>query len=219
MNLGNRIKQLRKKQNLSQTELAELCGWDSPGRVANYENSSREPTINDIIKIAKALKSDPSFLIFGQSINFPISSSTIVFDNFYTIPLIQWQDIALSKDELSDLIAKNEYEMIPMFGMEIKDCYALKVKGDSMVSTLPGNYSFPEGEIIIVNPSESPQNGDFVVALHKETKEPLFKQFIVDAGKKYLKSLNQYYPIIEFEDDIEIVGVVKKYGSFKDIQR
>lgn len=54
MNVGNRIKELRIKQNLSNSKLASLAGLSQP--VMNkLENGSRNPDIPTIEKICSAL--------------------------------------------------------------------------------------------------------------------------------------------------------------------
>ncbi|MEN2769800.1 S24 family peptidase [Escherichia coli] len=42
----------------------------------------------------------------------------------------------------------------------------------------------------------------------KSTNEATFKKYISDMGKAFLKPLNPQYPIIEMDNDCEIVGVV-----------
>ncbi len=52
--LGKRIKMLRLKKKISQTEIAYRCGFDK----SNYntiESGKRNPTVTSLLKIAKAL--------------------------------------------------------------------------------------------------------------------------------------------------------------------
>lgn len=65
MNIGNRIKDLRKKLNLTQLELADKCGL-SKNAIWNYENNKRKPQINVLSSIAAALGVPLSFLIEKQ---------------------------------------------------------------------------------------------------------------------------------------------------------
>nr|WP_298117371.1 helix-turn-helix transcriptional regulator [uncultured Pseudomonas sp.] len=53
--LGSRIKHFREAEHLSQASLAKACGWASQSRIGNYETDAREPTLSDIVLIAKAL--------------------------------------------------------------------------------------------------------------------------------------------------------------------
>ena len=60
--IGAKITQLRKQQNLSQTELANLIGA-SRTMVGNYERNANSPSIEVIVKIAKVLNVSTDFLI------------------------------------------------------------------------------------------------------------------------------------------------------------
>lgn len=55
MELGSRLKAARKAAGYSQSKLAELCGWDAPSRLANYEQGTREPTLADLRLIASKI--------------------------------------------------------------------------------------------------------------------------------------------------------------------
>lgn len=52
---GTKVKQLRKQAGLSQEELAELIKRD-PRTIVAIEAGKRNPTLNTIYKLAKALK-------------------------------------------------------------------------------------------------------------------------------------------------------------------
>lgn len=43
-----------------------------------------------------------------------------------------------------------------------------------------------------------------------KAKEATLKQYVIDAGNKYLKPLNMQYPIIKFEKGTAVIAVVKK---------
>ncbi|TGY42494.1 helix-turn-helix domain-containing protein [Clostridium perfringens] len=62
MNLGNKIKELRLKQNLKQSELAEKAQI-SRVTLGNYERGTRVPHIINLKKIANALNVDVNELI------------------------------------------------------------------------------------------------------------------------------------------------------------
>lgn len=52
---------------MSQADLSAACGWASQSRVGNYEAGLREPKIEDINKIAKALSIKPEQLLIESS--------------------------------------------------------------------------------------------------------------------------------------------------------
>jgi transcriptional regulator with XRE-family HTH domain len=62
LNIGERIIQLRKQQNLSQEELAKKTGV-SRTIIGNYERNENTPSIEVIIKLAKVFNVSVDFLI------------------------------------------------------------------------------------------------------------------------------------------------------------
>jgi transcriptional regulator with XRE-family HTH domain len=64
--LGERIKQLRKQLNMSQSELAEKVGI-SYAQVGRYETKGAQPPAETLKKIADALGVSPDYLIYGAS--------------------------------------------------------------------------------------------------------------------------------------------------------
>lgn len=53
--LGNNLKTIRTRQNITQSELAELISVDK-SFVSNIENGKNNPTLSTITSLAKALK-------------------------------------------------------------------------------------------------------------------------------------------------------------------
>lgn len=64
--LGSRIAHYRAAAGLSQASLAKACGWASQSRVGNYERDTREPNLEDIATMAKALGVSASQLLTGE---------------------------------------------------------------------------------------------------------------------------------------------------------
>ena len=64
--LGNRIKQLRKQLNMSQSELADKVGI-SYAQIGRYETKNTQPPAKTLTAIADALGVSPDFLIYGPS--------------------------------------------------------------------------------------------------------------------------------------------------------
>lgn len=62
MSIGNTIKDLRMKQNMSQQELADKAGI-SRISIGNYERGSRHPNSSVIQQLAKALNVTPTILM------------------------------------------------------------------------------------------------------------------------------------------------------------
>lgn len=55
MNFAQNLKRLRVDAGLTQEQLAHACGYSGQSRIGNYESGSREPELQEIPIIAKAL--------------------------------------------------------------------------------------------------------------------------------------------------------------------
>lgn len=121
-------------------------------------------------------------------------------------PLVSW-DSAVKRIDTPDYMApedgKEWYETLENPG---RNGYWLPSKGKSMVSdTSP---SFPDGSPILVQPDGFELvDGKYYIA-YAPGVEATFKQYIVEAGVKYLASLNPSYRTIEMGDDWKIIGRV-----------
>jgi repressor LexA len=83
-------------------------------------------------------------------------------------------------------------------------CYALKIKGDSMIDD--GIY---DGDFVIIKPNPSPTNGDIIVALLSDGTATL-KRFFKEKGRFRLQPANpSMEPIyINPEDGLDVQGTV-----------
>jgi transcriptional regulator with XRE-family HTH domain len=59
---GERVRELRQKQGLTQAELSERSGFPQ-GRISEIESGMRVPTLVTILRLAVALECSPSALI------------------------------------------------------------------------------------------------------------------------------------------------------------
>jgi transcriptional regulator with XRE-family HTH domain len=62
LNIGERITQLRKQQNLSQDELSKKAGV-SRTIIGNYERNANTPSIEVLLKLAKVFNVSVDFMI------------------------------------------------------------------------------------------------------------------------------------------------------------
>jgi len=81
-----------------------------------------------------------------------------------------------------------------------------------MTNPYPGELSFPDGTVIIVDPGRAVGAGDYVVAKDVATQQATFKRLAHDGGRWYLKPLNPTYPTIEIDDpSVRVIGRVIEY--------
>lgn len=80
-----------------------------------------------------------------------------------------------------------------------------------------GRHSFSDGDIIYIDPERQPESGSFVIVRLPGESEAIFRQYLAEGSRRYLKASNPAWPnpIIELADDAEICGVV--IGKFTEI--
>ncbi len=82
--------------------------------------------------------------------------------------------------------------------------YALRVKGDSMIDAL-----INEGDIVVMQSTETAHNGDMVAAWIKDREETTLKRFYHENGRVRLQPANPTMdPIYVQPDNLEIQGKV-----------
>ena len=186
------LKEERDKLGWSQAKLAKACGWKGPSRISNYEAGIREPSLDDIRVLAKALNVIPQELIKGElGIPENISNTNL------SMPLYSWENLSKSKEEPEIIISK-----IAPF-----DSYALRVEDSDMINRTEPSPTFPPGTIIVVNPGADYKINDFVIVRHKEKGTLLFRKvekYGLDIMLVPLNSVANIYYI----NDFYIVGVV-----------
>lgn len=91
--VGDRIKHLRKNNNLTQKELAERIGI-SRSTLAGYETNQIEPSLNVVFKISSEFGVRPSYFLRTMCVEFPKEDDNV--------------DILSKLDELMDLISSQD---------------------------------------------------------------------------------------------------------------
>ena len=92
-------------------------------------------------------------------------------------------------------------------GMVSDDCYALQVKGRSMIEDL-----IDDGDVVVVRPQETAENGEIVVALLNDGSPngvATLKRFYRERGRVRLQPANATMePIYVQPDDLRVQGKV-----------
>jgi len=196
--LGNAIKQLRKEQKLSQEDLANKVNVDK-GNISRYESGKQSPEFEKISAIAEALGVEV-WELFAKAQGANISEAP----DLNKVPLISWVQAGSWQDVFLDINNMDNIEWIETTYKPRKYSYALRVVGDSMET------KFPEGCIIIVEPEEQAHNKSYVIVAQQDCNKATFKQLIDDESGRFLKPLNDKYPIMNMAPSTVICGVVKK---------
>lgn len=122
------------------------------------------------------------------------------------VPLLSWSEINLWLESSNRVGSGPAHYIVTNLSISTQS-FAVKVEGDSMESA--NGISFPNGAIVVIDPEISATSGSFVIARPAIGNPLVFKQYVMDGGKRYLKPLNTRYPIVEITSQALICGVAR----------
>lgn len=199
--IGERLKSIRESKGLSQAQLAKLCGYSAASRIGNYELGERKISADDAIIISEALNVSPAELLFGDKAEQVVRN--------YEYPLFTKIQAGTFTENGNAYTESDAVAWIPTAKKASDKAFWLEVEGHSMTAPQGGRPSFPEGMLILVDPAEDVEFGDFCVA-RMLNDEFTFKRLIRDGGVEYLEPLNPRYELIPINGNCQIVGKVVK---------
>ncbi|MBT9570878.1 MAG: helix-turn-helix domain-containing protein [Pseudomonas umsongensis] len=203
MDIGQIIRNARKAKKLSLEELAHQVDSDS-GNLSRLERGLQSTTPEKLKQIMSVLgiKLTPQQDAVMSNVQMALQPSREPKE----YPLISWV-IAGEWAESSDNFHPGDAdEWIASTENAGDHGFWLTVRGDSM--TCAGNPSFPEGSRILVMPEADLISGKYYVVKMLDSGESTFKQYIEDAGLKYLRPLNPAYRTIQINGECKFIGRV-----------
>ncbi len=211
--VGSKIKEIRKKEGLTQKELGDKVGVKH-NTISSYENGTNEPEQNILYSMASEL---------GVSINdfFPNTNYDVIREELvaYTssnsekeyayYPTSVSAGLPLNIDSVTDAEQIEIPDLIMGKYAGNKDVYVTKINGDSM------DKQIPDGSLIVVKPVqlESLKQGDIVVFSngHEYSVKSFYRhsdKLIFRPNSKNDAHYDQSYSI---DDNIVIHGRVVLY--------
>lgn len=208
MNIGERIRTLRKAGGMTQSELAELLNTTKQN-IFKYENGIVTNIPSDKIeKMAEIFGVSPAKLMGWDDKEQSNLSAVLPASNIYQIPVFATVSAGFGAYACNDVL-----EYIPVVitnPYDVDDTIGIRVRGDSMYPKIE------DGDIIIVRKQESVDNGSVAVLL-LDGDEGLVKKVEYGKGWIELHSFNPEYMTRRFEgaeiQRLKIVGLV--VGSYK----
>lgn len=207
--LGDRVLKRRTQLGLTQEQLAGQAGISRMG-VAKIELAVTQSARADtLFALAKALKCDPRWLLFGEGTPELNESQTNIEPGppvEQYVPELSWVQ-AGNWNSAGDSVHPHEATMHPSPVKCSPGTFALRIKGTSMKPR------FEEGDLIFVDPTLLDAiDGKFVVAMMEGSDEATFKQMQIIEGQKMLKALNPDYPpdmrYVKINGNCRLVGTV-----------
>ncbi|MHD0318586.1 helix-turn-helix domain-containing protein [Fusobacterium sp. THCT1E2] len=201
MQLGEKLLQLRTKNNVSREELANILKV-SNAMISYYEKGKRALSIEKLKEIADYF-SFPMFLFFVDDEIFAKALSSQNFelsDVEYRVPIISKASAgkgAFAREEIID------YIKLPKKMFDKCD-FATLVEGDSMVPKIE------DGELAFIRKVDFLETGN--IGIFYLNEEIFIKKFFLDNLTYTVKliSFNHNYPdiVISENDDFRIIGRV-----------
>lgn len=208
MRIGDNIKYLREKSNMSQVDLANLLGITDKA-VSTWENGTRIPRIGMIEKISSIFNVPKSQILDAElQDKKPLASNLAPLPKMKKIPLVG--TIACGQPILAE---ENITDYIDLPG-HIKADYALSCKGDSMI-----NAGINDGDIVYIRKQETVENGQIAAVLVEDgNTEATLKRFYFSGNTVMLNAENPAYaPLVYVGAEIENVHVIGLAVAFTHI--
>ena len=201
--LGENIRVLRIKTNLTQKSLAEML-YKSESAVRMWELGKSEPDNETLLNLAS---------IFNVSVDYLLGKEhPIIKSNLTELPQHDIRMIPIYESVSAGTGAEAEDNVIDYMPFiiqnetEAQNTIFIKVKGDSMYPKIE------DGDLILVHKQDAINSGSIGVILLDG--EALVKKIIYDRHHIELQSVNPLYPPIKIQgQDIErihIIGLVRK---------
>ena len=193
---------LRKRNNMSQRELAEKAGV-SRSAIGMYETGEREPSFEMLETFADIFNVNMNVLL-GKSASLPVLPKNMtVLPPMRKIPLlgtIACGEPILAQENISD------YVDLPG---HIRADFALTCKGDSMI-----NAGIRDGDVVYIRQQEAVENGQ-IAAVLVDKEEATLKRFYILDGHISLNAENPEFPPLVFsgEDahEVRVLGLAVAY--------
>ena len=200
--LGDRIKMLREKIGISQSELGRRVDL-SRASISQYElGAVSEMKMTQLIKMSRALGVDPEELATGV----PSAKASLNRSEISFVPVLSLDEIQSSarvnvfQDDKRKFVATNQ---------KLHNGFAIELTDDEMVSS---DSIYKIGGFVVFDSDAKPESGDAVLVKTKDLSYPLFRSLRITGNRHLLRPLNPQYPAIEATpEDYEVLGVAKQF--------
>lgn len=196
--LSNNLNILMAKARLTSNELARKINIPATTIKRIRNNEQANPTITTLLPIAKYFSISLDQLIGNRPLIAP--QPTQNKNKLNEIPLLSWQEcihydcIKVAEHPHTISIEKN-----------------LSEKAFGLVNEHHDLEFFPNGAILIVEPTHKPKNGDFVIVTNQKQNLVSVRKYISEIDQIYLKPLIKGIEICALTTEYRILGVIIQY--------
>ena len=214
-----RLKELRKKHNLTQSEFAKQFNI-SNGAIGNWESGKREPDSETMSRMADYFNVSVDYLL-GRTDD-PSSAGALAAHNAFfahgNIPKYpNIREIHLKKFPLlgeiacgKPVFANEDKESYIMAGMDIAADFCLVAKGDSMINARINN-----GDIVFIRKMPIVDNGEIAAVVIDDEATLKRVYYYPESNKLVLNAENpKYEPIVYMDEELNHVCILGKAVYF-----
>lgn len=197
--LGQRIKEKRIEQDMSQEQLAQKVGYKSRSSINKIELGKSDISQTMIKMIATALNTTPSYIMGWES---DMPSNILPLPQTRLVPMLG----AIACGE--PVLAEQNIEAYVNVNADIPADFALKCKGDSMI-----NARIFDGDIVYIRRQSDVDDGEIAAVLIDT--EATLKRVRRYPGKLVLSPCNPLYDdLIYTAEQLDSVRILGKAVAF-----
>lgn len=200
MEIGTRVKTLRKSLGLTQKELAEKCGYKSLTTINKIELGINSIPLDTVEKLAHALEVTPAYLMGWK---------TETIEELRPIQLKKFRmlgEIACGEP----IFANEDHETYIDASAEIKADFCLTAKGDSMT----GARIF-DGDIVFIREQAIVENGQIAAVVIGEEVTLKRWYYYPEQKKLVLQAENpRYEPFVFIGEELNNIRCLGRAVSF-----
>lgn len=206
------VKQKMRERRLTQEQLAERIGR-SQGALNHWLSGRRRPdldTMNEVLhelgeadlEVVQILRVNEQRPRYSHAPPI-VGPEWAVSGPGYSYPVLEW---AAAADEKPS-IARHSTGVSHISDYHARGpAFWLRVEGESMSAAF--GRSVPAGSLILVDPYAQVLPGSLVIVSAPDQQQAVFRELVEEGGRRYLRALNPTWPVLGWEPNWQIKGVV-----------
>lgn len=199
------LSSLMEECDIDDAQLARETGVPTSTISRMRINSNANPTASTLRPISKFFSISISQLLGDE----PLPKDRLPGAHnptYYTsarMPIIEWDWIMNWVETQGENIKEKLQTWISTEKEVGPNAFALIISTDSF------GLAFRKGSTIIVDPSQSPVDGDLILVKNETDKNILLKQFLMDGHETYMRSVNpEIKGVMPLTENYKIIGIV-----------
>lgn len=206
LEIKNILSVLIKQAGISEAQLARNINIPRATINRLVSGKTPDPRASTINVIANYFNISVDQLLGKEPLT--INNNELIVNKSNSIPIIEWVNTKNWKETINNLKPDNHFEWITIDHATENADFAVKIDGEAMWPL------FQKHTVLIISTQKEEQNRDFVLAYLKEEECIVFRQLIIEDQYKFLKPINNIFPVISFNKFDKIIGVVTQTRNY-----